>query len=160
MKSLLALILFLLPALCLAEDSKSRCFSPDWKVINKEVKFGEVVAYVVPNSYQITVTNVACLLGIEFLKRVNQVPNKLVVGIVKEDFSSGYLVQWNLEDDYFLLIESTEGKGVFTKYPGPLDRIKEIMTDQPFPKPSELPATVQKRFQRNYTTVNLESLLK
>jgi hypothetical protein len=126
------------------------CFSfSEMAIRYKDTKKGEVIFHTPMSDYKPTVTDLACVVGVEFINRVDNVPNKAVIGIVSKDYRYFYAIQWNLDDNYFLIIESsfpgaitmnhdTEWLGTFTKYPYPLMRLKEIITKKPLPEPMSM----------------------
>lgn len=122
----------------------------------------QVVMYKVEETLATSATDLACILGTEFLKRVQDFPDKIIIGITSG--SSLMLVKWNIKEDFILLIEVTipageyRGTGVFTKYPQPLERIKEIMTNKPFPKKEELSPHLRLKFKQNLVQVSKKTL--
>lgn len=148
-----------------AKANPSACINSKWPTSNYTNRNrGEVILYKVPSSYNPTVTNLACIASIEFLSRINKLPTKAVVGLISEDYSRGILVQWSLADDYMLLIDITiphgseYGVGKFVKYPQPLTRIKEIITNKPFPTLKTLPAHLKSKLKSNLTRASKQDL--
>lgn len=161
MKWLIFLIPFIFVSVAQANDST--CFDASWKQVRYENdRRGSVTFYVTPAGYKPTATNLACIFGIEFLQTVNNVPEKAVVGLISEDYRNLTLIQWNLKDDYLLMLEAyipenmLAWTGNYTKYPQALTRIKEIIINKPFPKPNELPRHVMKRIRINYVEATVE----
>lgn len=162
-KFLLILILLVLPLTCLAE-APTTCFDSSWNQIRyTDENKGSVIFYVTPLGYEVTSTNLACLFGIEFLQHVNDLPLKAVIGIISSDFRFLTLLQWNLIDDYLLLIDTNIPKnmqswtGTYIKYPEAKTRIKEILINKPFPRPNELPLNLQIKFKMNFIQTSIIS---
>lgn len=110
---------------------------------------GEVTLYTAVNNEDLHVTNLVCILGTEFFSKVYNFPTKATVGIVNSEYTNVLVLQWNISQDYFLIVQVVSGEGSFLKYPRPLDRIKEILINSPMPKKEELPPHLQRKFSSN-----------
>jgi len=173
MKNFLKLfyILILLANTALAEteneSNSNRCFNKSWERYESvHDQRGTTIAYGLPEGYEITSTNVACIVSIELLRRVDQLPDKAVIALINKDFRSGYLVKWSIKENVFLLVEvhltsmSAFGKGTFITYPNPLERLREVMLTKRFPKKEELPLRQQHKFRINYVPTSTMDLAK
>lgn len=167
--------LVLLVSLCFGEDYTSpglpsnisskedQCINPNWiiKTYTNESR-GEVILYKTPSNYVPTVTNLACITAKEFLSRVNNMPTKAVVGIISKDYTRGTFIQWNLKNDYMLLADidtnDNGGLGKFIYYPEPLTRIKEILTNKPFPKVENMSEYLKAKVKSNIVKATSEDL--
>ena len=171
---LIYLSFFLTPLTVGAEesDSANTCFSFSAKALKYEdSNRGQVVFHIVKDHYTPTVTDLACIVGIEFLKTVGDVPDKAVVGVVTSDYTVLYAIQWSLKENYFLIIESlfpqtdlpneeTEWIGTFTKYPKPLSRLKEIISRTSLPLPTTMSPTDRAKFSVNRVRLTVPLLKK
>lgn len=165
----LTLLLFLLPSFARPEDPNI-CYNPTWQTIRKLTDKNQlVVIYKVPTDYSITATNLSCVLVKEFLSSTNNLPTQAVVGLISEDGRSAFLAKWSMKEDYLMFIEAHIApleyttEGLFTIYPQPLQRIKDIMLAKKLPMPEDLPLCVRNKFKTNYVETSifqLKALLK
>jgi hypothetical protein len=123
-------------------------------------KRGEVTLYPLTHMSDLNVTNLACVLGTQFFAKVHEFPEKGTVGVIDRGYHNVALIQWNLKQDYFLIIHVVNGKGNFIKYPKPLDRIKEILINAPLPRGEDLPEHLRRRFSSNSVMASPEMLRK
>lgn len=167
MKSLLlSVLIFLAPTLAYAEGA-DQCVNPNWNTVEytHEVR-GEVKLFITPLNYKITATNLACIIAIEVLKRVDNMPSKMTLGLVSIDYRNTFMVQWSFPEDRFTIIEASippreyRTVGIFTMYPEPLSRIKEVMIVKRMPRMDELPAYLQHNFKTNYVPTTLMQIRK
>lgn len=160
MKTIYTLLLLLF--MPLNSYSTSLCNESNWPVTHKTTKKGtEVFIHELADNQQLTPSGLACVVGLVFFDLVDKLPNKAVIVVVNKEHSSGYIIKWDLVDKFFLLIdiqtsESTGiGKGSYTKYPDPLNRIKEILINKPFPNVEDLSLLHRRKVETNYFFTNV-----
>ena len=141
------------------------CYNIDWPISKySHATRGDVVLYKVPSAYTISPTNLSCITILEVLDRRVNMPDKLTVGLVSEDYREAFLIKWDLNNSRLILIEAhipasanvTNGK--FTIYPDPLKRIRELLLVKQFPVVDDLPPHLRIEFKTNYVNISTSSL--
>lgn len=138
-----------------------RCSVDQSKPINYfNEKRGQVILYKVDD---ISSVDLNCLIAKEFLKRVYKFPDKFTFGVVTKEFQSIKIMQWKLNDNYFLNIEANliggSGIGTFTRYSDPLNVLRNFFVGESFPiKKHSLDNSVQTKHVF-VTTASIKELL-
>jgi hypothetical protein len=160
---LLSILFFFSINLCFADGIP--CYDSSWlKSEYTHPKRGDVSLYLVPDNYDISPTNLACVTIVSLLERRSNVPNKMITGLITEDFKKAFIVKWSIKQNTLVLLEidipdlfdSWEGK--FTIYPEPLKRLKELMIVRRFPTPKQLPPHLRNKFKTNFMVSSSSSL--
>lgn len=163
MKKLITLALsVLLPVVVLAEGNPNQCYNTEWRTVEYEHPIrGKTFLYISPSSYDITATNLACSTAVQVLRHRKEMPSKMIVGIVSEDYRQAFIAQWSFESDRFTIFEVNippnefRTQGMFMSFPEPLLRLRDIMVVKRFPTQSELPPHLQHKFKTNYVPATL-----
>ena len=127
---------------------------------------GKVYIYLVPETYKITVTDISCVIGYKFLDMVDQLPNRFVIGIMSKDFKQAHIIQWDLNKNIFITLDVSgvditgPYNGIFTIYPEPLKRIKDIFINNKFPQKEQISIEYRKIFKQNYINASYVDLWK
>jgi len=163
----LILLLIIFPSFVIPEEVQNYnpCYSNNWETIRSVSKTGhQVVIYKTPNNYSITATNASCVSVKEFLSSTNNLPQKMIVGLISEDGRNAFLTKWSVKENYLMLIEVSIppneyiGEGSFTMYPDPLKRIKDIMLAKKLPTSESLPLHLRNKFKTNYIETSVFQL--
>ena len=91
-------------------------------------------------------------------------PDRMLVGLAREDGRQAFFARWAIRGS-FTLVEVTipeneyTGLGLFTVYPQPLSRIKEIITTKRFPTQEELPVHLRHKFKINNVSTSIFQIL-
>ena len=166
MKKLIVLVLsLLLPVAVLAEGNPNQCFNVNWKTVEYVHPIrGKTFIYVSPANYKITATNLACTTAVQVLRHRKRMPQKMMVGIISEDYRRAFIAQWSFESDRFTIFEVNippkeyRTQAMFMSFPEALARLREIMAVKRFPTREELPAHLQHKFKTNYVPASLMQL--
>ena len=158
-KLLLSLIIVLIfNSTLLAQDS---CIDSNWTIHNYyEDNRGNVNIY---TTMQLpTMSDLICILGSEFFSNVYKFPEKNTLGIVNKSTMYGYLIQWSLIDNRFIVMKLENKKSLTLIYPDPLSGVQDLLTGNNLPIDKELPLTQQRHYRGlliDFTEQTLDILL-
>jgi hypothetical protein len=156
---LILALLFVTTTIAGAEDSY--CINSAWEKTHYENNTRGLVT-IYTTTQDPNISDLICILGTEFFSNVFNFPTKNTIGIVNPNTLIGFMLQWSIKNNRFILMKLENQQSLTLMYPDPLIRLGELLSGSTLPELKELPLN-QQRFYRgllfHFTEETLNVLL-